>query len=540
MNKKKLNKPKQRTQLINGTNYVYEDFPYWDKEIGQTRHKRNYIGTLNNQGEFVPNETYIAKMRVEELEKSSSKEKGAEALRKYYGAIYLLDAIGKTIGITEDLRDCFGDDYQKITYLAYYLVLENDSPMYRFPKWARTHYVPGTEGLSSQRISDLFESISETSKMMFFEYQSRRRLENEYLAYDTTSISSYSELIEQVRFGKNKDNDSLPQVNLALVFGQKSMLPVYYRKLPGNITDVMTIKKLIEDVGFLNIHKVKLILDRGFFSKENIDRMYQAHYKFIAAAKCNNKFIKGFVDEAREPIKDYKNFSVDQDVYCICFMTKWPYTQKNSKGDITFKCDKRIYVHIYYNAQRAEAEKADFIKSLASSEQALLEGTADEAQKNLCNKFFKTKKTPVRGLQVEYNETAIRDHSVDFGYFSLLSNEIKDPVKALDFYRNKDLIEKAFSNLKNRLEMRRTAVSSSENLEGKLFVQFVALIYLSYIHQKMKEKNLYRNWSMITLLDELDVIERFDYEKRNWHCGEITQKQIDLFKYFDVKPPNML
>ncbi len=540
MNKKKSKKPIERTQLISGINYVYEDMPYWDKEKKQTRHKRIYIGTLDDQGEFTPNKTQVAKQRINELEQKSIKVKSPQTSRKYYGAIHLLETIGKVVGITEDLKACFADDYQKITALVYYLVLENDAPMYRFSKWARTHYIPEAKGLCSQRISELFESISERSKMMFFEHQSRRRLENEYLAYDTTSISSYSELIEQVKFGNNKDKDSLPQINLALVFGQKSMLPVYYRKLPGNITDVMTIKKLIEDIEFLNIQKVKLIVDRGFFSKENIDRMYQAHYKFIAAVKCNNKFIKRFVDEVRESIKDFKNYSIDQDVYCTSFMTKWPYTQKNSRGEIVHTADKRIYVHIYYNAQRAEAEKADFIKSLASAKQALIEGTADESQKNLCHKYFDIKNTPVRGMQFDYNETAILEHSADFGYFSLLSNEIKETVKVLDFYRNKDLIEKAFSNLKNRLEMRRTAVSSSENLKGKLFVQFVALIYLSYIHQRMKEKNMYRNWSMITMLDELDIIERFDYDSRKWHCGEITKKQKDLFECFGVGLPNML
>lgn len=108
------------------------------------------------------------------------------------------------------------------------------------------------------------------------------------------------------------------------------------------------------------------------------------------------------------------------------------------------------------------------------------------------------------------------------------------------YYRNKDLIEKAFGNLKNRLDMRRTAVASSENMEGKLFVQFVALIYLSAIHKVMKERQLYRNYSMPTLLDELNLIERFDYPGRKRQCGEVTGKQADIYAAFGVTPPNML
>ncbi len=46
-----------------------------------------------------------------------------------------------------------------------------------------------------------------------------------------------------------------------------------------------------------------------------------------------------------------------------------------------------------------------------------------------------------------------------YGYFALLSNDIKDAMDALETYRNKDLVEKAFNNLKERLNLRRVAVS---------------------------------------------------------------------------------
>ena len=68
-----------------------------------------------------------------------------------------------------------------------------------------------------------------------------RRAEREYLAFDTTSISSYSELIKQAKYGKNKEGDVLPQINLGPLYGEKSRLPVYYRKMAGNTLDVVTI-----------------------------------------------------------------------------------------------------------------------------------------------------------------------------------------------------------------------------------------------------------------------------------------------------------
>lgn len=61
----------------------------------------------------------------------------------------------------------------------------------------------------------------------------------------------------------NKDLDQLPQINLALFFGQASWLPVYFRKMPGNISDVKTIQNMLADIDFLQLDKVKLIMERG-------------------------------------------------------------------------------------------------------------------------------------------------------------------------------------------------------------------------------------------------------------------------------------
>jgi len=111
-------------------------------------------------------------------------------------------------------------------------------------------------------------------------------------------------------------------------------------------------------------------------------------------------------------------------------------------------------------------------------------------------------------------------------------------LEALQIYRSKDIIEKAFGNLKERLNLRRTSVSSEENLEGKLFVQFVALIYLAYIDKVMRDNNLYRDYTLQGLLDEFDVIERFEHPGHKPHIGEVTKKQVELYELLGVPVPS--
>ena len=72
---------------------------------------------------------------------------------------------------------------------------------------------------------------------------------------------------------------------------------------------------------------------------------------------------------------------------------------------------------------------------------------------------------------------------------------------------------------------------------GKFFVQFIALIYVSYIHKHVRDNDLYKNYTMQSLFDLLDVIERYDYEGQRNHFSEITQKQQDIFACFGVSLP---
>ena len=117
-----------------------------------------------------------------------------------------------------------------ILSIAYYLILEENNSLSRFSHWQRLHVHPYGEDIPSQRSSELFQSISK-KRMMFFKKQGRRRIEKEYWAFDITSISSYSETLRQVKKGKKQKYERLPQINLALLFGEQSGLPFYYRKL---------------------------------------------------------------------------------------------------------------------------------------------------------------------------------------------------------------------------------------------------------------------------------------------------------------------
>ena len=78
-------------------------------------------------------------------------------------------------------------------------------------------------------------------------------------------------------------------------------------------------------------------------------------------------------------------------------------------------------------------------------------------------------------------------------------------------------------------------VSSDAALEGKLFVQFIALIYLSYIRKHMIDEKLFGIYSLHGLLDEVGVIECFRQPGKEPYIGEMLEKQKQI--YIDMEVP---
>ena len=109
-----------QTNSKSGVTYVYENHPYWVAEIGQSRSKRKCIGILDKQtGAIVP-----TRGRKPKQDKPMTRpfDVSKQSTRCFYGATYLLDAIGIKLGIIDDLKACFPDTYKQILSIVYYFL----------------------------------------------------------------------------------------------------------------------------------------------------------------------------------------------------------------------------------------------------------------------------------------------------------------------------------------------------------------------------------------------------------------------------------
>ena len=248
----RINHVNKKTGVI----YVYESVSFWDKAKKQSRNKQVCVGKIDSvTGKFIPSKRLAP-------EQAAVRDPVVTASAEIVGPSIILDAITDQLGLEKLLKSSFPNEYQQILTMAYYLASQG-GPLSYCEMWCKGHNNPHGESLTSQRISELLCSISVDGKQSFLAKWMNKILEEDYLCYDITSISSYSELNEYIKYGHNRDLDKLPQLNLAMLFGQKGRLPVYFQRMPGNITDVTTVHNLLKTFKALEIQNLNYVMDRG-------------------------------------------------------------------------------------------------------------------------------------------------------------------------------------------------------------------------------------------------------------------------------------
>lgn len=506
----------------NGKTYVYENITHWNRETKKYTHQRKCVGHLAPDGkEILPN-----RQKGEPATENApgNKQPEEKCSVKTIGTYALLHHVAQETGLLSILRRVFPDDWRQMLTCAFFLASEGRA-LCHAGKWSEQNVTPLGTPISSQRISELLVRIQLGLQQDFFRRWAAERMCKEYYAMDITSISSYSEAIPFVRYGYNRDGEKLPQVNLLMLTGEKSHLPICYRVMPGSIKDVSTLKESLVRMEIAKAGRMHIVTDKGFYSKENIDALYAAHYRFATGVPFTASIAKDAVEECRGTIRDHKNYCrvLDNELYATTKLMNWN--------------GHRCYLHVYHDSLKAEIASKRFDRELLSCYEELVQGRLIANHAEHYRKFFLVKDTPKRGRKVEYNEDAIQKQKRNtLGWFVLLTNDIKNPAQALTVYRQKDAVEKGFDDLKNDLDMRRLRIHSEAAMDGRLFLQFLAHILTARIKTIMNENGWFKNHDLQEVLDEVKSIREVCMEGRRKRVTTmLTNFQTEIANLFQLQ-----
>lgn len=424
------------------------------------------------------------------------------ATRKKIGMMDIIDHIGSASGIDEAVYGSTDKGTaQKILSLARYLLATNGQSLPGIAVWQYTHPLPYEEGLSEDIYHKLFEMVGRDESMMqnFFASRLAAAGDSVLLAYDSTTVSTFSGRISEARYGFNKAHDGLQTVKLLALYSISNRQPVAFTKQPGNQPDVITIENALKQLQVLGISRAEIVTDNGYYSEKNLSEFLYAHFDFITLIKVSIKWVRKELDSRMDEFRTAGSacpFDTNTHGITVMLMHEFSRVRKYASREKGFAAgneesfSRRIYLHLYYNPMRRAEQDAAFDKELFELKSLVENGTpkdelSDSAWEKIARylliRHYGTKAT------VTFNEKAIAARKKYHGYFALVSNCEKDPFECLRKYRRRETIEFFFESGKQKADGYRTRAWSSECLMGRMFVQFVSLCYYEYLSEQLRQ-----------------------------------------------------
>lgn len=505
------------------TTYVYHITRIYRNEKGKPTNDRVSIGKIDTEtGMLIPNRNYY------EFYASSDNETNQSQIEsiKSCGITYMIDGLLNELGLVEIMQKKFPKHAEQIIALAEYMLCEGNVMSY-YEDWYDEVYPHGNIKLSSADISRVFQAIDYKSKMDFFKTWIYARSQTEYIAYDVTSVSSYAKGIETLEWGYNRDKESLPQINFAMYYGQDSMLPLYYCVYPGSVPDKTHLQYMLRDNELIGLKGTRYVMDRGFFTADNLRFMTEAGTRFIISVPNSSSFSKELIDKYRSQIVNRSECRLGKNL---------PYAKSVIREDFGM----RIKAHIYYNPAKAAAEEEILFDEIEKCERALSEMTEPPSRSLHYDRYFKINRSKDGGVAFIRDTQKINTIISRLGFFIIVETDFAaSSLEILMTYRQRDVVEKSFDDLKNELDMKRIHCHSDETMDGKMFVAFFALILRSCLQNKLRT---YINEAGLTFSSVLKELRKMKYvytRDGKKLLSPITKKQREILNACGLSAENL-
>ena len=423
------------------------------------------------------------------------------ATRNHIGMMEIIDHIGVSSGIDTGIYSSTDvGTAQKIISLARYLLATNGQSLPGILTWQFNHPLPYEEGITEDIYHELFAQVGrdESLQQSFFANRCENIKDRAVLAYDSTTISTYSENQIEARYGYNKSGDGLKTIKMLTLYSIETRQPIAFTKQPGNLPDVITIENALKQLAALGLGDAEIITDNGYYSESNLAAFFLAGFDFITLVKTSIKWVKVEIDnhiKALGSVASVCPFDSGTRGTTVTLMRNFEKTRKyaNKKSGLK-KGDKeifsrRVYLHIYQNPVRKAVEDASFDDDLIVLKKHIEAGNCMEdltkTEQNKVTKYLYVKHWGTK-VFVSFNEKACSEAKKYHGIFALTSNHEKDTFECLRKYRKRATIESCFESMKQRTDGTRVRVWDTDTLRGRMFVQFVALCYYEYLSNEVR------------------------------------------------------
>ncbi|WP_438340909.1 transposase [Mycoplasma sp. 125] len=212
----------------------------------------------------------------------------------------------------------------------------------------------------------------------------------------------------------------------------KTGLPIFYDLYPKSVFDVSYYKKMIDKVLNLRYKSETLVLDRGYFSKDNIENIASENIDFIIMAETYNKRLSSLLNKNKDKIyKNAENLIFEHKVFA------W----KTYEQAFTNSTNK-YFVYMFYNEQKAslEVEKYNTVLNILSKQLENIEYLNEDIYRTYGNYFDFKVDEESKIISYEINKKNYQDVLDNSGYFCLINLDLCDCYSQISYSKSKQEI----------------------------------------------------------------------------------------------------
>ena len=264
------------------------------------------IGKQNqsDKRQMEPNENFLKYLPEVDLPEERYDSNRSSCLR--IGAYIIIQQMMKETGIPELLSEYFNDRDLGLflDLITYTLICENNAGQY-YPDYAYNHplFTEGMRIYSDATVSGFFGRVTDDQSIGFLNEWNAKRDHREkiYISYDSTNKNIQAGDVEIAEFGNAKVDTGKPIFNYSIAYDTHNQEPLFYEKYPGSINDVSQLQIMLDKAMGYGYRKIGFILDRGYFSKANLDYMDHCGYDFVVnGAVAEYRYIRQDEDSGEE------------------------------------------------------------------------------------------------------------------------------------------------------------------------------------------------------------------------------------------------
>lgn len=463
--------------------------------------------------------------------------------------------LAKDSGIRAHLQEVFGKETgEDLLYLAIYK-LASGGAMMTYDIWRQKVWLPQSRRLTGQKISELLSSVTREQVTKYFKlrhnrqdevweeiYKKQPELRSRPIEYalDNTSISTYSNTLSEAQYGHAKRDPELKQINYTIICDQRSGDIVFAYMYDGAVNDVSALSDILfamQEAEF-KLEKNILVTDRGYSSLVNVQKMINLEIKYLQGVRYIEDSLKQRFAKHSDALRKNAFYSSKEKAYA--FTETEPWTQNSSAGQLKLN----NYIHLYRLVGHEDltvqqiSENADHIIRLKTAKRSVPQDLWAAY-----GRFVKSV-TEKNGVTHWVRDTSKIDEAVECsGYFALRSNAVSEAFEALSIYRQRNMVEQDFYQLKNWLDGDRLRVGAV-SVQGKLLVNTIgtALRMMMLCRAKQKEdrksKLVLPGGSLDRLLAELTLVRAEKRKNANaWIRNSIPASRRRCFELLMLPEP---